>query len=106
MNYVDRPAFAEGQVLSARELELVVEYARSALEQHDRYAHTSGVVDGMVLQTQPASGGPGTPVAIVVSPGLAVDQQYRQIEIVTQMTHCPSTRLRACRAIPTRRMFG
>jgi hypothetical protein len=86
MNYVDRPTFAEGQLLSASELELVVDYARDALEAHDRYAHTSGVVEGLVLATQPAAAGAGTPVAIVVTPGFAVDGQGRQIEIVTQMT--------------------
>jgi hypothetical protein len=89
MNYVDRPAFAEGQLLSASELELVVDYARDALEAHDGYAHTWGVVDGMHLSAQPAGAGPGTPVAIVVTPGFAVDSQGRQIEIVTQMTLAP-----------------
>jgi hypothetical protein len=89
MNYVDRPVFAEGQLLSASELELVVDYARDALEAHDRYAHTWGVVDGLQLSTQPAGAGSGTPVAIVVTPGFAVDGQGRQIEIITQMTLAP-----------------
>jgi hypothetical protein len=89
MNYVDRPVFAEGQLLSASELELVVDYARDALEAHDRYAHTWGVVDGMLLSAQPAGAGPGTPVGIVVTPGFAVDALGRQIEIVTQMTLAP-----------------
>jgi len=31
MNYVDRPNFMEGQLLSAAELELTVTYAREAL---------------------------------------------------------------------------
>ncbi|MFN2462111.1 MAG: hypothetical protein ABR591_15765 [Candidatus Velthaea sp.] len=86
MNFVDRPSFFEGQVLSASELELVVDYARNALETHDAVAHTWGVVDGLQLQTQPAGARDGTPVALVVSPGLAVDQLGRQIEIVTQIT--------------------
>ncbi|MBV9270750.1 MAG: hypothetical protein JO165_06625 [Candidatus Eremiobacteraeota bacterium] len=85
MNYVDRPTFMEGQLLSAAELELTVTYAREALEDHERYAHTNGIVDGMALQTIPAGASPGTPVAIVVTPGFAVDEQGRQIEIVTQM---------------------
>lgn len=89
MNYVDRPVFAEGQLLSASELELVVDYAREGLEAHDRYAHTWGVVDGMLLSTQPAGAAPGTPVSIVVTPGFAVDRLGRQIEIVTQMTLAP-----------------
>ncbi len=85
MNYVDRPNFMEGQLLSAAELELTVTYARDALEDHDRFAHTLGIVDGMLLQTIPAGAGANTPVAIVVTPGFAVDGQYRQIEIATQM---------------------
>lgn len=89
MNYVDRPAFAEGQLLSASELELVVDYARDALEAHDGFGHTWGVVDGMLLAMQPATAGPGTPVSIVVTPGFAIDAQGRQIEIVTQMTLAP-----------------
>lgn len=89
MNFLDRPSFAEGQVLSASELELVVDYARSELEQHDHYGHTWGVLDGLRLQTQPAGAGPGTSVAIVVTPGFAIDQRYRQIEVTTQMTLPP-----------------
>jgi hypothetical protein len=47
MNYIDRPEFSEGQLLSAADLQLAVDYPREELEAHCRYAHTSGVIYGM-----------------------------------------------------------
>lgn len=84
MNYVDRPAFAEGQLLAAVDLELTVDYARNALETHDAIAHVPGVVDGMTLALQP-NVPPATGKAAFVTPGLAIDRRGRQIAIVTQM---------------------
>ena len=84
MNYVDRPAFAEGQLLAAADLELTVDYARDALEAHDQIAHVPGVIDGMTLVLQP-NVPPAAGNAAFVAPGFAVDGNGRQIHIVTPM---------------------
>lgn len=84
MNYVDRPAFSEGQVLSAAALQLTVDYARDALEEHDAVAHTPGVVDGMSIALQP-NVPPATGLAAFVTPGFAIDASGRQIAIATPM---------------------
>ena len=84
MNYVDRPAFAEGQLLAAADLELTVDYARDALEAHDATAHVPGVIDGMALVLQP-NVPPVAGNAAFVAPGFAVDGNGRQLHIVTPM---------------------
>jgi hypothetical protein len=84
VNYVDRPAFAEGQLLAAVDLELTVDYARDALEAHDATAHVAGVIDGMALALQP-NVPPAAGNAAFVAPGFAVDGSGRQLRIVTPM---------------------
>lgn len=71
MNYVDRPQFSEGQLLSATDLQLAVDYPRDQLETHGSVAHVSGVIDGLALQIAGSSA--------VVAAGLAVDGQGRQL---------------------------
>jgi hypothetical protein len=76
VNYVDRPEFSEGQLLSAADLQLAVDYPRDELETHASVAHTSGVVDGMTLEVVP-------PATVYVTAGLSVDDQGRQLLLVT-----------------------
>jgi hypothetical protein len=88
MNYVDRPAFSEGQLLSAAELQLAVDYPRGELETHASVAHTSGVVDGMTFDFLPPVE-PGGETSVYVTPGLAVDDLGRQISIASAMIVVP-----------------
>lgn len=78
MNYVDRPEFSEGQLLSAADLQLAVDYPRDELETHSSVAHTSGVVDGMALEVVP-------PTTVYVTAGLSVDDQGRQLSLATPL---------------------
>jgi hypothetical protein len=88
VNYVDRPAFREGQLLTAADLQLAVDYPRDELETHVSVAHTFGVVDGMAFDFVPPVA-PATTGAVVVAPGLAVDGLGRQITIAAAMTIVP-----------------
>jgi hypothetical protein len=88
VNYVDRPEFTEGQLLSATTLQLAVDYPRGELETHTSVAHTSGVVDGMTYDFVPPVS-PATASSVYVAPGLAVDDQGRQIIIATPIIVVP-----------------
>ena len=84
MNYVDRPAFSEGQLLSAADLQLAVDYPRDELETHCSVAHTSGVVDGLALQVLPPAAG-STTASAYVRAGLAIDAVGRQLELASPL---------------------
>lgn len=87
MNYIDRPEFSEGQLLSAADLQLAVDYSREELEAHCLVAHTSGVVDGMTLVVPPGSAS-ATTVAYVTA-GLAVDNQGRLLALAVPLPIVP-----------------
>ena len=84
MSYVDRPAFSEGQLLSAADLQLAVDYPRDELETHCSVAHTSGVVDGLALQVLPPAAG-STTASAYVRAGLAIDAVGRQLELASPL---------------------
>lgn len=84
MNYVDRPAFREGQVLAASDLQLTVDYPRGELETHASVAHTSGVVDGLTFDIVNAVA-PSTGTTVYVTAGLAVDGLGRQLSLATPL---------------------
>jgi hypothetical protein len=82
MNVVDRPSFSEGQLLSAADLQLGVDYAREQLETHQSTAHTAGIVEGMTIVLRAASAGGGAQDAFV-SAGYAVDTAGSQIAVTS-----------------------
>ncbi|MGA2395338.1 MAG: hypothetical protein ABSH03_18510 [Candidatus Lustribacter sp.] len=84
MNYVDRPEFSEGQLLSAADLQLAVDYPRDELETHCSVAHTSGVIDGLNLQVVGSA-----PASVFVTVGLAVDDQGRQLTLAAPLPIAP-----------------
>ncbi|HTV75089.1 MAG TPA: hypothetical protein VME66_15465 [Candidatus Acidoferrales bacterium] len=88
MSTIERPVFSEGQLLSAADLQLTVDYPRGELETHCSVAHTSGVVDGMTYQFIPPAS-PQTTATAVVTAGLAVDDQGRQIVIGSPLPIAP-----------------
>ncbi|MFE2449101.1 hypothetical protein ACFXDF_44970, partial [Streptomyces sp. NPDC059426] len=80
-----RPAFHEGQVLSAADLSATVEYARAGAARHARHLHEWGIVEGLGLATEPRTD-PLTGVRHVevsVSAGIAVDGTGREV-VVTE----------------------
>lgn len=89
MNAVDRPSFTEGQLLSAADLELAVDYARDTMERHATEAHTYGVVSGLQIELRDAAAGNGAKDAFV-APGIAVDQLGRQVVVTTTIPVLPS----------------
>ncbi|URM88809.1 hypothetical protein LUW75_00860 [Streptomyces sp. MRC013] len=80
-----RPAFHEGQVLSAADLTATVEYARGLAVRHARHLHEWGVAEGLGLaaepRTDPLTG--ARHVGVSVAPGVAVDGTGREV-VVTE----------------------
>ncbi|MGC2405780.1 MAG: hypothetical protein WA431_05175 [Candidatus Cybelea sp.] len=81
MSYLDRPQFSEGQLLSAVDLQLTVNYPREQLELHTSSAHTAGVVDGLLLKVAAPSAS--------VTVGSAVDGQGRQLRLTSPVPLAP-----------------
>jgi hypothetical protein len=77
-----RPIFFEGQRLAAADLDEVVDYGRARAERHDRLAHRWGIVSGLDLELEDA---PGGGKRLVVTPGVAIDGNGREI-LVTAKT--------------------
>ena len=78
-----RPAFHEGQVLSAADLAATVEHARGAAARHARYLHDWGIAEGLGLTTQSRTD-PATNTRFVevgVAAGLAIDGTGREIVV-------------------------
>ncbi|KAF0648734.1 MULTISPECIES: hypothetical protein [Streptomyces] len=76
-----RPAFHEGQVLSAADLTAAVGHARGLAARHARHQHDWGVAEGLGLtaepRTDPLTG--ARAVEVTVAPGVAVDGTGREI---------------------------
>ncbi|MGE0853108.1 MAG: hypothetical protein AB7O44_26440 [Hyphomicrobiaceae bacterium] len=79
--HVERPVFAEGQILAAADLTGISDHARGRGERHDRYRHRAGVVHGLKLVLE----GP----RLFVTPGLALDALGREI-VVTERVELDS----------------
>lgn len=79
-----RATFYEGQILAAGDLNTIVEVARIALAQHERYLHVPGIAAGLKLtatERQTATG--ETYQEITVAPGIAVDGTGRHLVLAT-----------------------
>jgi hypothetical protein len=82
---VSRPNFFEGQVLSAADLALGVDYARGQLARHERYLHTSGIATGLTLTVDKSTG----VTQVKLSPGIAIDATGREIVVAAEETLAP-----------------
>src|SRR5690242_9628490 len=77
-----RPAFFEGQIVAAADLNGVVEGGRIALAQHERYLHLPGIAEGLALNgTDRTTLGGDAYQDIVVGPGFAVDGTGRHLAL-------------------------
>jgi hypothetical protein len=72
--HVRRPRFLPGQLLTADDLNAIVDYVESERRRHNLALHGAGVVRGLEVTATPA-----TPPALVVSPGAAIDPQGRLV---------------------------
>ncbi len=77
---VQRPTFYEGQIVSAADLNSLLETARIGLAQHERYLHIPGIALGLQLVgTARNTLGGDEYQEIVVQPGLALDGNGRHL---------------------------
>ncbi|MCP4898067.1 MAG: hypothetical protein GY906_13935 [bacterium] len=84
--YIKRPSFFEGQVVSAADLNGTVDHTRGALARHQRYQHLWGIAEGLALvpsDRQTAAG--ETYVDVAVNEGMAVDGTGRHIVVADQL---------------------
>lgn len=80
---VQRPTFYEGQIVSAADLNFLLENARIGLAQHERYLHTPGIAFGLQLVgTARNTLGGDAYQEIVVQPGLALDGNGRHLALI------------------------
>lgn len=70
---IERPTFYEGQVLGAGDLQASADYPRAELARHERFLHSWGIADGLVLSA--ANG------QVKVGAGLAIDGSGREIVV-------------------------
>jgi hypothetical protein len=79
---IQRATFFEGQILSAADLNAVVDGARGAMAQHKRYLHLPGIGEGLQLvATERTTLAGDTYQDVVVQPGLAVDGNGRHLVV-------------------------
>jgi hypothetical protein len=80
---MERPTFYEGQIVSAVDLNNLLENARIGLAQHERYLHTPGIALGLQLVGTARNTLNGDPYQeIVVQPGLALDGNGRHLALI------------------------
>jgi hypothetical protein len=75
---IARPAYREGQFLTAADFVAEQAYHRGALGRHEVGEHTWGLVVGLELVEVPDAGGSGF-VDVFLTPGMAVDGYGRQL---------------------------
>jgi hypothetical protein len=68
---IERPIFAEGEILRAQELNTAIDQARLRDARHSRHQHRWGIVQGLNLR---AAGG-----LLTIEPGVAIDFRGREI---------------------------
>jgi hypothetical protein len=79
-NLLQRPTFYEGQVISAADLNAIIESARSALAQHERYLHSPGIAQGLELVgTDRTTAAGDSYQEISVGAGIAIDGNGRHV---------------------------
>ncbi|MEZ6134610.1 MAG: hypothetical protein R3C53_06850 [Pirellulaceae bacterium] len=72
-----RPAFSENQILSASDVNGIVDHARNALMRHNRHLHSWGIADGLDLDVRSSASG----LEIYVTAGVAMDGSGREIVV-------------------------
>jgi hypothetical protein len=80
---VVRPIFNENQVLSAADVNGIVNHARGALARHNRFLHSWGIAYGLQLTAEEREDTSGKFVEVMVQPGIAIDGQGREL-VVTE----------------------
>src|SRR5262245_23945563 len=80
---ITRPVFSENQILSAADVNGIVNHARGALARHGRILHSWGIASGLQLQAEERQDNSGNYVEVTVSPGIAIDGRGREI-VVTE----------------------
>lgn len=78
-----RPIFSENQILSAADVNSIVNHGRDAGARHHRYLHSWGIAEGLKLQEEKREDPLGTYVEVSVTPGVAFDGNGREI-VVTE----------------------
>jgi hypothetical protein len=79
---IARPAFAEGQILAASDLQASQDHATDQLARHERGLHSWGIASGLALTTQSRATADATPIQYVdvtLTAGMAVDGTGREI---------------------------
>lgn len=72
-----RPNYFNGQLLTQADFQLEQDYLIARSRRHNLIAHGIGIAKGLVVSTVPK----GTPPAVVVSPGAAIDPAGNEIEL-------------------------
>ena len=78
-----RPIFNENQILSAADVNSIVNHGRDADARHYRYLHSWGIAEGLKLQEEKREDPAGPYVEVSVTPGVAIDGNGREI-VVTE----------------------
>ncbi len=79
---ISRPAFFEGQILAAADLQSGIDHASGQLARHERYLHSWGIGAGLSLEKAPRTTAPpgSVPyVEVTVKAGVAIDGTGREI---------------------------
>ena len=76
-----RPLFSENQILSAADVNGIVNHARDARARHDRYQHSWGIIDGLSLAGLERENTSGKYLEVTLSPGVAIDGSGREIVV-------------------------
>ncbi len=77
---INRPAYFEGQILTAADLDLGLGYGRGQRARHNRYLHDWGIAEGLSLtRSDRTTAGGVTYVDVNVSPGMAIDGTGREL---------------------------
>lgn len=74
-----RPVFSENQILSAADVNSIVNHARNAAARHNRYLHSWGIATGLELVAETREGSGGSHVEVTLNPGLAINGNGREI---------------------------
>src|SRR6266851_5000501 len=79
---IDRPNFAEGQILAAADLQSSQDHASGQMARHERGLHLWGIASGLALTKQPESTADTPPVnyvQVTLTAGMAIDGTGREI---------------------------
>lgn len=80
---IQRPGFFEGQIVAAADLNGVVSSSRTAIARHERYLHTWGIAEGLVLTGVDRKTSSGDSFQeVTLSAGMAVDGTGRHLVLV------------------------